>query len=72
MPGYELSSLRVVLALDIGWIVVAVFLAVLGVLVFAVAGGIWRLARGTVESEAGGSWGRQIFGRWKKRPGEVP
>jgi hypothetical protein len=60
----------VLLALDIGWVIVAVFLGVLGILGFAVARGIWHIARGTVESDAGGSWGRQIFGRRKRKQPE--
>ncbi|MET0261060.1 MAG: hypothetical protein ABW227_08200, partial [Gaiellaceae bacterium] len=51
---------------DAGWIAVAIFLAVLAVVVFAVARGMWRIWRGEPESEAGGSYGRQIFGRRKK------
>ena len=52
--------------MDAGWIVVTIFLAVLAVVAFAVARGMWRIWRGEPESEAGGSYGRQIFGRRKK------
>lgn len=52
--------------MDRGWIVVTIFLAVLAVIVFAVARGMWRIWRGEPESEAGGSFGRQIFGRREK------
>jgi hypothetical protein len=51
---------------DAGWIVVAVFLAVLGLIVFTVARGMWGIVRNKREMEAGGSWGRQLFGR--RRP----
>ena len=46
-------------------IVVAIFLAVLAVVVFAVIRGLWRIWRGEPELEAGGSWGRQLFRRQK-------
>lgn len=52
--------------MDAGWIVVTIFLAVLAVVVFAVVRGMWRIRRGEPESEAGGSYGRQIFGRRQK------
>jgi hypothetical protein len=44
------------------WIVGAIFLAVLAVVVFSVLRGLWRISRGDPELEAGGSWGRQLFG----------
>jgi hypothetical protein len=47
---------------EAGWIVGAIFLAVLAVVVFAVIRGLWRIWRGDPELEAGGSWGRQLFG----------
>jgi hypothetical protein len=47
---------------DAGWIVGAIFLAVLAVVVFAVIRGLSRISRGDPELEAGGSWGRQLFG----------
>ena len=52
--------------MDAGWIVVAIFLAVLAVVLFAVARGMWRIWGGEPESEAEGSYGRQIFGRRRK------
>jgi hypothetical protein len=39
-----------------------IFVAAAALAVFAVARGIWRIARGTVELEAGGSWGGQLSG----------
>jgi hypothetical protein len=39
-----------------------IFVAAAALVVFAVARGIWRIARGTVELEAGGSWGGQLSG----------
>jgi hypothetical protein len=50
-------------AMDTGWVVVAIFLAVLTLLAVTVARGLWRLVRGEYEAEAGGSWARQLFGR---------
>ena len=44
------------------WILGTIFLAVLAVVVFAVIRGLWRIWRGDPELEAGGSWGRQLFG----------
>jgi hypothetical protein len=49
--------------MDTGWVVVAIFLAVLTLLAVSVARGLWRLVRGEYEAEAGGSWARQLFGR---------
>jgi len=51
---------------DASWIAGAIFLAVLAVVVFAVVRGMWRISRGEFEPEAGGSYGRQFFGR--RRP----
>ena len=53
--------------MDAGWIAVTIVLAVLAVVVFAVARGMWRIWRGEPESEAGGSYGRQIFGRRRQK-----
>jgi hypothetical protein len=39
-----------------------VFVAAAALALFAVARGIWRVARGSVELEAGGSWGGQLSG----------
>jgi hypothetical protein len=47
---------------EAGWIGAAIFLAVLAVVVIAVIRGLWRIWRGDPELEAGGSWGRQLFG----------
>ncbi len=52
--------------MDAGWIAVAIYLAVLAVIVFAVARGMWRIWRGEPESEGGGSYGRQLFARRQK------
>jgi uncharacterized protein YndB with AHSA1/START domain len=38
------------------------FVAAAALATFAVARGIWRIARGSVELEAGGSWGGQLSG----------
>ena len=38
------------------------FVAAAALALFAVARGIWRIARGSVELEAGGSWGGQLSG----------
>jgi len=38
----------------------------LAVVLFAVVRGWWRISRGEFETEAGGSYGRQFFGR--RRP----
>jgi hypothetical protein len=47
---------------EAGWIVGAIFLAVLAVVVFAVFRGLRCIWRGDPELEAGGSWRRQLFG----------
>jgi len=47
---------------EAAWIVGAIFLAVLAVMVISVVRGLWRISRGDPELEAGGSWGRQLFG----------
>jgi hypothetical protein len=38
------------------------FIAAAALAVFAVVRGLWRVARGTVELDAGGSWGGQLSG----------
>lgn len=53
--------------MDAGWVVVAISIAVLALLAFAIARGLWRLLRGEYEPEAGGSWGRQLFSRRRTR-----
>jgi hypothetical protein len=53
--------------MDAGWVVVAISIAVLALLAFAIARGLWRLLRGEYEAEAGGSWGRQLFSRRRTR-----
>jgi len=54
--------------MDAGWVVVAISIAVLALLAFAVARGLWRLfVRREYEPEAGGSWGRQLFSRRRTR-----
>jgi len=59
--GYAVGGITIS-GVEAAWIVGAIFLAVLAVMVFAVVRGLWRISRGDPELEAGGSWGRQLFG----------
>ena len=59
--GYAVGWITISVV-EAGWIVSAIFLAVLAVVVVAVIRGLWRIWRGDPELEAGGSWGRQLFG----------
>jgi hypothetical protein len=44
----------------------AIFIGVLIVVALAVVRGLWGILRGNTELDTSASWGRQIFGRWKK------
>jgi hypothetical protein len=63
--GYAVGWITISVV-EADWIVGAILLAVLAVVVFAVIRGLWRISRGDTELEAGGSWGRQLFGRRQK------
>jgi len=49
-----------------GWIAVAIFIGASAFVVFAVVRRVWRTLRGEPEIEAGGSRGRQLFGRRRR------
>jgi hypothetical protein len=59
--GYAVGRITISVV-EAAWIGGAIFLAVLAVVVLAVIRGLWRISRGDRELEAGGSWGRQLFG----------
>jgi hypothetical protein len=57
------DNVCLMLAIDVPSVI---FIAVLGVVALAVVRGFWGIFRDDRQLDISTSWGRQLFGRWKK------